>query len=197
MYMKTNKQAGFIPLIIAIIAALSLGGGVWAYKTEKHKKEVKIEQESRLEGQAKGLDDNLKQGDDKSSVGIEAKGSLRVRSKDDDVYGEDRPDEFGDDGYEDDDDNVGIKLPPVVVGGTVKNYTLADVKLHNTKASCWTSINGSVYDVTSWISQHPGGSAAIVGLCGIDGSSAFSGQHGGQARPASELASFKIGVLVK
>ena len=74
-------------------------------------------------------------------------------------------------------------------------YTLADVKKHSTRSDCWTAINGNVYNVTSWIGQHPGGAGAIVGLCGIDGSDGFNGQHGGQKRPASELASFKIGVL--
>lgn len=74
-------------------------------------------------------------------------------------------------------------------------YTMAQVAAHNTASSCWTAINGSVYNVTSWISQHPGGQQAIISLCGTDGSAAFNGQHGGQRRPASELASFKIGAL--
>ena len=74
-------------------------------------------------------------------------------------------------------------------------YTLADVAKHSNKSDCWTTINGGVYNVTSWINQHPGGEQAIIGLCGIDGSSAFNGQHGTQKRPASELASFKIGIL--
>jgi cytochrome b involved in lipid metabolism len=78
-----------------------------------------------------------------------------------------------------------------------KSYTLAEVATHNNKADCWATINGSVYNVTSWISQHPGGQEAILSLCGKDGSSLFNGQHGGDARPASELASFKIGALAK
>lgn len=77
------------------------------------------------------------------------------------------------------------------------SYTLSQVSAHKNATSCWTAVNGSVYDVTLFIKQHPGGSGAILSLCGIDGSSAFNGQHGGQARPASELAGFKIGVLVK
>lgn len=77
----------------------------------------------------------------------------------------------------------------------VSTFTLADVAKHNSVTSCYTVVSGSVYDVTAWISQHPGGQAAIKGMCGIDGTAAFSGQHGGQARPTSELASFKIGTL--
>ncbi|MCE9585052.1 cytochrome b5 domain-containing protein [Candidatus Nomurabacteria bacterium] len=78
---------------------------------------------------------------------------------------------------------------------TEKIYTMVDVQKHNSQSSCWTAINGAVYDVTSWISQHPGGAGAILSLCGKDGSSAFNDQHGGQRRPEQELASFKIGVL--
>ena len=80
---------------------------------------------------------------------------------------------------------------------TGKTYTLAEVATHTDAKSCWTTISGGVYDVTSWISQHPGGRDAILSLCGKDGSDAFNGQHGGQARPAAELASFKIGTLAK
>lgn len=74
-------------------------------------------------------------------------------------------------------------------------YTLADVSAHNSAASCWSAINNKVYDLTSWINQHPGGPDKILAICGIDGSSAFNGQHGGQSRPANELAGFYIGDL--
>lgn len=80
-------------------------------------------------------------------------------------------------------------------GQTVTRYSKTQVALHASAASCWTIVQGSVYDVTGWILQHPGGASAITSLCGIDGSAAFSGQHGGEARPAQELARFKIGIL--
>lgn len=75
-------------------------------------------------------------------------------------------------------------------------YTLAQVAQHNSKASCYTAISGSVYDVTPFISRHPGGANAILSLCGTDGTAAFTNQHDGQKRPASELATFKIGTLI-
>jgi cytochrome b involved in lipid metabolism len=78
---------------------------------------------------------------------------------------------------------------------TDTRYTLAQIGAHATSASCWTSIAGSVYDLTPWISQHPGGSRAILSLCGSDGTEAFARQHGGQARPEQELARFYIGTL--
>jgi uncharacterized membrane protein len=76
------------------------------------------------------------------------------------------------------------------VAGT---YNLADLKKHATSTSCWSAINGNVYDLTKWINRHPGGVSVIKGLCGRDGSAGFNGQHGGASRPASELATFKIG----
>ncbi len=89
------------------------------------------------------------------------------------------------------------KVETVDTATTTKAYSLKEVQVHNNPKDCWTTINGKVYNVTSWISEHPGGSEAIIYLCGIDGSSAFNGQHGGQKRPESELAGFIVGVLVK
>ncbi len=78
-----------------------------------------------------------------------------------------------------------------------KSYTLAQVAQHNNASSCWSAINGKVYDLTSWINLHPGGQQAILSICGIDGSTAFNDQHGGQRRPANELSGFAIGTLVQ
>lgn len=78
---------------------------------------------------------------------------------------------------------------------TVTFYSKTQVALHASTASCWTIVQGSVYDVTAWIRQHPGGASAIISLCGTDGSAAFNGQHGGQSRPLQELNGFMIGKL--
>lgn len=80
---------------------------------------------------------------------------------------------------------------------TAGTFTLAQVATHNNSASCYSAINGGVYDLTSFITQHPGGVAAIKSLCGVDGTSAYNGQHGSSRRPANELASLKIGVLAQ
>jgi cytochrome b involved in lipid metabolism len=77
------------------------------------------------------------------------------------------------------------------------SYTLAELATHDDSKSCWAAINGSVYNLTSWISQHPGGAAHILSICGKDGSSAFNAQHGGQPKPEEMLATFKIGVLAQ
>jgi len=73
--------------------------------------------------------------------------------------------------------------------------TSADVGQHATPGDCWTIIDGSVYDMTPFLNQHPGGSAAIAGLCGVDGTEGFLAQHGSASAPNAQLESLKIGVL--
>jgi cytochrome b involved in lipid metabolism len=79
--------------------------------------------------------------------------------------------------------------------GAEAGVTLAEVAQHNSRSDCWAAIDGSVYDLTSWIPNHPGGEQAILQLCGTDGSSKFNGQHGNDSRAKGVLAGFKIGTL--
>ena len=74
-------------------------------------------------------------------------------------------------------------------------YTLADVATHNSATSCWSAVNGNVYDLTNWVNSHPGGKAAILMICGKDGSPLFNSQHGGDRKPANILAKYKIAAL--
>ena len=83
--------------------------------------------------------------------------------------------------------------PPASAASTT--YTMADVKQHADPSSCWTIVDGKVYDVTQWIGQHPGGPTRIESLCGNDATGAFTGQHANDTAPKNRLASFQIGVL--
>jgi cytochrome b involved in lipid metabolism len=73
--------------------------------------------------------------------------------------------------------------------------SLETVALNDSEDSCWAVINGNVYDLTDWISSHPGGASRIIGLCGIDGTSQFEGQHGGSAVAESALAGYLLGPI--
>jgi cytochrome b involved in lipid metabolism len=74
-------------------------------------------------------------------------------------------------------------------------YVMADVAKHNSQGSCWTVVNGEVYDVTSYVSKHPGGQQNILRLCGKDGTSLFENKHGGMSRPEAILTGLKVGNL--
>lgn len=73
--------------------------------------------------------------------------------------------------------------------------TMEQLQENDDADSCWASIEGTVYDLTEWISAHPGGPSRIEQLCGTDATGAFQAQHGGQPRPEQQLAEFAIGVL--
>jgi cytochrome b involved in lipid metabolism len=90
-------------------------------------------------------------------------------------------------------------------GGVVENtqralvdyYTLAEVETHADATSCWTVVRDEIYDLTTWIDQHPGGADKILAICGKDGTEAFNSQHEGQVRPENELVKLMIGKLAK
>jgi cytochrome b involved in lipid metabolism len=96
---------------------------------------------------------------------------------------------------------VGEKEIPgdVVRGATPTSnssaLTMEQVKKNNTARSCWSVINGNVYNLTNWISSHPGGDDEIIRLCGIDGTKVFSNQHRGDTQAESRLSGFLLGKL--
>ncbi len=60
------------------------------------------------------------------------------------------------------------------------SYTMAQIAPHNTATDCWEVINGNVYNLTDFLSQHSGGSSVIAAQCGKDATAAFnSGPHSG------------------
>ena len=98
---------------------------------------------------------------------------------------------------------LGILAMMIIVVSTIAlartaeatSYTLAQVQTHNTSTDCWTIINNKVYNLTSYISSHPGGSSAIISLCGTNGTSAFTAQHSGNTNANNTVASYYIGDL--
>lgn len=80
---------------------------------------------------------------------------------------------------------------------TAKTYTRAQVAMHNNATSCWSIIDGNVYDLTSWIPQHPGGERNILKICGIDGTSAFESQYAENMKAQVKRDEFLLGALVQ
>ena len=80
---------------------------------------------------------------------------------------------------------------------TTAGYTMAQVAANNSAKSCWAVIEGSVYNLTNWINSHPGGTGAIISLCGTEATSSFNAQHANQSRPSSRLSGYLLGPLAK
>merc|ERR1712050_697470 len=54
---------------------------------------------------------------------------------------------------------------------------LSAVKQHNRMTDCWVVINGNVYDLTNFVTQHPGGPNPILSWAGRDASKAWNMVH--------------------
>jgi glycine/D-amino acid oxidase-like deaminating enzyme/predicted heme/steroid binding protein len=52
--------------------------------------------------------------------------------------------------------------------GIVDVVTMEEVSRHNTKDDCWMVIDGKVYDVTSFLENHPGGASIMAAHGGMD-----------------------------
>lgn len=76
-----------------------------------------------------------------------------------------------------------------------KPYSKAEVALHNKRTDCWIIIKDKVYDVTSYVEEHPGGDAILV-HAGDDSTEGFYGpQHA--TRVFDMIDDFYIGDLQK
>jgi cytochrome b involved in lipid metabolism len=76
---------------------------------------------------------------------------------------------------------------------TEQSYTTDIVATHNNETSCWSTINGNVYDLTTIISKQLDVDQTILKICGKDGTSTFIGQYGDDSKPESTLQKFYLG----
>ncbi|KAL3367744.1 hypothetical protein AABB24_008881 [Solanum stoloniferum] len=75
-----------------------------------------------------------------------------------------------------------------------KLVTMEEAAEHNTKDDCWVVIDGKVYDVSSYLDEHPGGDDVLLGVTGQDATDEF--EDAGHSKSARELMEkFFIGEL--
>lgn len=58
-----------------------------------------------------------------------------------------------------------------------KDIPLSEVKLHSTPDDAWTVIHSKVYNMTPYMSFHPGGVDHLMKVAGKDGTALFSKYH--------------------
>ncbi|KAI5678874.1 hypothetical protein M9H77_09824 [Catharanthus roseus] len=73
-------------------------------------------------------------------------------------------------------------------------YTMQEAAQHNTKEDCWIVIEGKVYDVSSYLDEHPGGDDVLFTAAGKDATEEF--EDAGHSKSARELMEkFCVGEL--
>ncbi|KAF6254264.1 cytochrome b5-like heme/steroid binding domain-containing protein [Scenedesmus sp. NREL 46B-D3] len=70
---------------------------------------------------------------------------------------------------------------------------MRQVSKHASDETCWIVVNGKVYDVTSYIDDHPGGAESILLNAGVDCTDEFMGVHSQEAKDL--LEKFVIGTV--
>jgi isopentenyl diphosphate isomerase/L-lactate dehydrogenase-like FMN-dependent dehydrogenase len=76
-----------------------------------------------------------------------------------------------------------------------KTFTYQEVQQHRSKDSCWVVLYGNVYDVTSFLPDHPGGSRIILQLAGSDATEEYDPVHPPGTLENSLPASAKLGSI--
>ncbi|ODN03856.1 Cytochrome b5 [Orchesella cincta] len=75
-------------------------------------------------------------------------------------------------------------------------FTLQDVAFHDMHHDCWLILYDRVYDVTSFLSSHPGGDEVMLEYAGHDATLAF--RSVGHSKEAEEsLKPYLVGILVE
>lgn len=89
-------------------------------------------------------------------------------------------------------DSQSDKLAPVLKDVRYKiPYT--ELGKHSTAGDCWVAVSGKVYDVTNWLSRHPGGQLPVINIAGQDATDVFIAFH--PAKAHQMLQKFYIGEL--
>ncbi|CAN8291521.1 unnamed protein product [Cochlearia groenlandica] len=66
-----------------------------------------------------------------------------------------------------------------------KLYSMKEAASHNKQDDCWVVIDGKVYDVSSYMDEHPGGDDVLLAATGKDATDEF--EDAGHSKTAREL----------
>ncbi|KAJ6149877.1 hypothetical protein N7471_001076 [Penicillium samsonianum] len=77
---------------------------------------------------------------------------------------------------------------------TVNNFSLEQIAQHNTLEDAWVIIHGKVYDVTTYLDDHPGGRNVLTEVAGTDATDDFDYvDHSDDA--LRKMETFQVGIL--
>lgn len=91
-----------------------------------------------------------------------------------------------------------IPTPAPVIPSTNLVLSSAELAKHNSRQTCWLLISGKIYDVTTYLNQHPGNASTILPTCGTDATQAYANRGGTGTHSSSAnslLAAYFIGNL--
>ncbi|KAH3684294.1 hypothetical protein WICPIJ_004734 [Wickerhamomyces pijperi] len=70
-----------------------------------------------------------------------------------------------------------LSTSSIIQSDSLPELTPEEVSKHNTKESLWVVINGNVYDLTTFLTKHPGGQKVLLKFAGKDATKIFTPIH--------------------
>ena len=92
-------------------------------------------------------------------------------------------------------ENSSTSLDAAKSNASEASYDWDEIRKHNNKLDCWIVVNGQVYDVTRFMSTHPGGSKILHFYAGQDASEVFTAFHKEYDRVAKYMKLYHKGAL--
>ncbi|XP_056134408.1 cytochrome b5 [Lampris incognitus] len=90
--------------------------------------------------------------------------------------------------------DAGVQGNGDAADGGVTYYSLEEVRAHNSSKDTWLIIHDRVYDITSFLEEHPGGEEVLLEQAGTDSTESF--EDVGHSTDAREmLQQYLIGEL--
>ena len=86
--------------------------------------------------------------------------------------------------------------PPAPAVVSEKRYTLGELARHATPEDCWMAIRGDVYDLTTYLPDHPSRPALVNPWCGQEATEAYNTKTKGRPHSSAAdqmLPQYKIG----
>lgn len=93
----------------------------------------------------------------------------------------------GESALDTDDARQGTGTRAPVTAESLRGYTWLEIAAHNTPGDGWIVVDGMVYDISGFVTQHPGGN---VFRLGEDNTAIYRSGHG---RDTQRIDSFRIG----
>lgn len=95
-------------------------------------------------------------------------------------------------------DNKQQNFDSKIVVNVERKITLEEISKHAMESDCWMAVDGGVFDVTEYVTSHPGGKLIVSG-CGKDASEMFHNRPDREPDHSDEaveiLKKMQIGVL--
>jgi cytochrome b involved in lipid metabolism len=89
--------------------------------------------------------------------------------------------------------NASATVTPARVDGQTVTLNTQEIAKHNSGTDCWLIINQQVYNVTTYLNQHPGNASTILPYCGQDGTTAFDTKGRSAGNTHSSFANNLLG----